>query len=309
MKTHHTLAPTAYLKTVAKRRQRHVQHVMYGTTACLLFIITALTTTSYGHAFMSSIAFAEETDTELAYDEEAYYDAYNIITENGCNVLGLTVYGDIGTYDGGYAFTSSNHIRSMLDYVQDTAIKAVLVEVDSSGGSPVAGDEIMQLLAEQPVPVVASIRELGASAGYMSILSADRIFMHKYGTVGSIGIIYPHYDYTEKNKQDGIKYEPIQSAPMKDAGSPDRPMTEAERAAIQAEIDYLFDGFVDSVAMYRNLSRVAVLESATGATFMAPEALKRGLIDEVGGIQEVRKYLSEEIGEPAVVCWDYELGY
>ncbi len=310
MKTNIKLAPEGYLSAVRKRRNKQVRRVLYGTSGLLLLIITFVSSTNYGQTLLSSIALAQETDEEYyeeEYYDEGYYEDYDVMTEGGCNVLGLSLYGDIYTTGTG---ASTNAISSYLEtYGQHENLKAIVVDVDSGGGSPVAGDEILQLLEDQTVPVVAQIRELGASAAYMAILSADHIIAHPYSSVGSIGVIQIFYDYTKFNKKEGIEYIPIQSGPGKDAGTGERSLTREEIAQFQEEVDYLYDGFIDQVAFWRDLSRDAVLQAADGRTFMAPKALELGLIDEMGGSREVRAHLASQIGEEPVICWVNNEGY
>jgi signal peptide peptidase SppA len=243
-----------------------------------------------------------EDDINSEDDEwGSYGEPYDVIAENGCNVLGLSIYGEIGT---DYGYTSANYFRDALELNRgDERIKAIIVDVDSEGGSPTAGDEIRILLEEQKVPVIAQVRELAASAAYMAILSADKIYAHRYGSVGSIGVIISHYDYTQYNAKEGIKYSPIMTGSFKDLGSPDRELTAEERAILQDQIDYIYEDFVKDVAASRNISYEKVKQIANGTTYMAHEAKALGLIDEVGGRKEVMEYLKKTINEEPVICW------
>ncbi len=292
MKLNFNPAPNIYLSALNERRAKNTRRLKFITSIVTLFTIITL----YGNDVVNAtIALAQETE----YEED-----YDYIAEEGCNVLGISLYGEIGTYLDGYTITSSNSIRSILeDYASHENIKAILVDVDSGGGSVVAGDEILNLLEEQEIPVVAHVRNMGASAAYLAILSADRIFVHPYGSVGSIGVISPLYDYSEHNQKEGIKYTPILSSPSKDAGSQDRPLTEEERKMFQADVDFIYDGFVNSVAKYRNLTKDQVLKLADGNTYLGSVALEAGLIDEVGGLGEVSAYIANKIDETVSICW------
>lgn len=339
MKKQQNFAPSEYIKAVKKGRKQLLRRSLLGVSGMAMLLIGIMSTTGYAEYFITQSAAAksyeaareavlpsfksyrlepvpdpreqlngdllEEVDDAAAEEttEDAYYEPYTEYSfgEYGCNVLGLTVSGDIGT---DYGYTSSNYIRDTLDYYKgDETIKAILVEVDSGGGSPVAGDEIKTMLEEQTVPVIAQVRELAASAAYLAILPADRIFAHRYGSIGSIGVIIPYYDYTEYNEKEGIKYDPIKTGEYKDIANGERPLTKEERQILQDEIDYVYEGFIGDVAKYRGLTVDKVRALADGKTWLAAAAMEEGLIDEVGGRPEVTAHLRETIGEEPVVCW------
>lgn len=340
MKKQQSFVPSAYIKAVKKGRKQLFRKSLIGVSGMAMLFIGIMSTSGYADYFVAQSAAAkgyeaareavlpsfksyrlepvpdpreqlngdivesvDETPAEEAPTEDSYYEAYTDYSfgDYGCNVLGLTVSGDIGT---DYGYTSANYIRDTLDYYKgDESIKAILVEVDSGGGSPVAGDEIKTMLEEQTVPVIAQVRELAASAAYLSILSADRIFAHRYGSIGSIGVIIPYYDYTEYNHKEGIKYDPIKTGEYKDIANGERPLTKEERQILQEEIDFVYEGFIADVAKYRGMSVEKVRELADGKTWLAAKAMEEGLIDEVGGRPEVTAHLRETIGEEPVVCW------
>ena len=242
----------------------------------------------------------EETAQEDEEYVEGYYE-YPDFEGLGCNVLGISISGELGTKTGD---STSDYIRDTLDaYRGNESVKAILVEVDSGGGSPVAGDQIKTLLDEQTVPVIAQIREIGASAAYLAILSADRIFAHRYADVGSIGVIISFYDYSGQNDKEGIKYDPIKTGLFKDTANGNNPLTAEERILLQEEINYIYEGFIGDVASYRGLSINEVRTLADGKTWLAYKAVELGLIDEVGGRPEVTSYIEKTIGEEPVVCW------
>lgn len=290
MKLNFNPAPEGYLSALREHRSKNSRRLKF----CVALVTVFSIITIYGgKAVDTTLVLAQESEND---------DYYDYIAEEGCNVLGLTLYGGIGTYDD---YTSSNDIRTALEeYASHENIEAILVEVDSGGGSAVAGDEILHLLDEQIIPVVAHIRNMGASAAYMAILSADRIFTHPYGSVGSIGVMNTFFDYSEYNEKEGIKYVPVLSSPSKDSGTQDRTMTEQERQMYQSEVDYIYDGFVNSVAKYRNLTKEQVLKLADGNTYLGAAAKAAGLVDEVGGFKEVRNYIENLIDEPVKVCWE-----
>lgn len=333
MKQQSHFSPTRYLKVTTRQRRVLFARTALGSTTLVAVLMFAASLTGYGDYIQAGTVAAKGydvareavlpsyrsyqlkplpgpqqelngsviEDTEQAVDESDYYSESGF-GDNGCNVLGITISGDLGTKVGD---STSDYIRDTLDaYRGDVSVKAILVEVDSGGGSPVAGDEIKTLLEEQTVPVIAQIRELGASAAYLAILSADHIFAHRYADVGSIGVIIPYYDYSGQNEKDGIKYDPIKTGVYKDTASGNRPLSPEERQLLQDDINYIYEGFVNDVAKYRGLSVEQVKTLADGKVWLAHTAVELGLIDEVGGRPEVTKYLKNLIKEEPVVCWN-----
>jgi signal peptide peptidase SppA len=323
--------PKTYLKQQVKSRRRQFKNMLFVTLSVSMVTAGAVSLTTYAaptrtqatpvsvvekdnyevvvrpqeapntsDRFDESLIEDSEETSDDSWEEDEYYEEYDYIGDNNCNVLGITLTGDIGT---DYGMTYSNDIRDVLEeYGSDERLEAILVEVDSGGGSPVAGDEIATLLAEQTIPVVAHVREIGASAAYLAILPADYIFAHRYGSVGSIGVIIPLYDYSKFNEKEGIEYNPIVTSPFKDIGTSERPMTVEERGILQAEVDFIYEGFVNDVVKYRNLSYDRVKALANGRTYLAHVAKELGLIDAVGGRPEVLEYLTDTIGAEPVIC-------
>jgi protease-4 len=310
--------PSQYLGRLRNKRQRYLKRTFLVTFSVAIVTLSSVSFTTYAAPFLrtpqvigspshriierpAEASIQSQTMIKDFSDDEYYSaEAYDYMGENGCNVLGITIAGDLGT---DYGDTTANDIRSILEeFAGDERVEAILIEVDSSGGSPVAGDEIATLLAEQTVPVIAQIREIGASAAYMAILPADYIFAHRFGSVGSIGVIIPLYDYSKSNEQDGIAYTPILTSSGKDMGTADRPLSSEERAILQSEVDFIYQAFLTDVASYRNLTPAQLSAVANGQTFLSHIAKERGLIDAVGGRSEVMKYLQTITNAAPVVC-------
>ena len=108
---------------------------------------------------------------------------------------------------------------------------------------------------------------------------------------------------TEKNKKDGLTYIDLSSGIYKDSGSPNRPLTEAEKQIFMRDIKIAYEYFVNLVSQNRNMSVDAVKKLADGSTVMGDAALKAGLIDKIGIYSDVEKFVSEKIGAPVTVCW------
>ena len=236
-----------------------------------------------------------------------------------CNVLGIQVYGAIVTNGASAPFsdqaipidasstpnyTASNILEDTLRYAKDdAAIKGLFIDVDSGGGSPVAGEEIAKAIRRFGRPSVAVIHEVGASAGYLVASAANTVFASENSNVGSIGVTSSYLSYAEKDKKDGITYEQLSSGPFKDMYSPDKPLTKAERDLIMRDIKISHDIFVNLVAEYRHQPPEKIYALADGSAMMGAQALESGLIDEIGGTQEAIDHLDKTIGEPITICW------
>ncbi|MFH1173012.1 MAG: S49 family peptidase, partial [bacterium] len=185
----------------------------------------------------------------------------------------------------------------------DNDIKAIFIEVDSGGGSPLAGEEIANALKLATKPTVVMIRGMGASSAYYASTGADIIFASQNSDVGSIGVTWSYMDAAQKNQKEGLTYNQVSSGEFKDMGDPDKPLTKAERALAMRDINIMEENFIKAVAENRKLDIEKVRQMADGSSMLGQMALENGLIDKIGGINEVQDYLEETIGEKPEFCW------
>jgi protease-4 len=186
----------------------------------------------------------------------------------------------------------------------DSAIKAVVVSVNSPGGSVVASDEIYHALLEFEKPVVVWMGEMAASGGYYISCGGDHVFAHPGTLTGSIGVISQFFNAEELMDKVGVDVVVIISGPSKDIGSPFREMTEDEQAIWEGIIDEVYDGFVEIVAQARGLPLEDVRELADGRVYTGRQALELGLVDEVGLLGDAIAKAAELggiEGEPQVI--------
>ena len=234
--------------------------------------------------------------------------------ENSCNVLGIELRGDIHTYVpldydgdvlGGWEDTTiSEEVIYFLNQAQNSKnIKAVLIEVDSYGGSPAAAEEISNTIASMEKPVISFIREAGLSAGYFSIVPSDYIFALRTSDVGGIGTTASYIDNVRKNQIEGLSYIQLSTGKFKDTGSPDKPLTQEERDLVMRDLQILHDIFVETVATHRNMTIEQVRLIADGSSVLGDRAKELGLIDEIGDYATAQQYISDLIGEDVSVCW------
>jgi protease-4 len=181
----------------------------------------------------------------------------------------------------------------------------VLVEINSPGGTPVAAERIATRLHDSSLPVVTLIGDVAASGGYLVAAAGDHVIASPMSDVGSIGVNMSYVEQSKQNEEEGLTYVQLTSAEFKDAGTPNRAITDAERERFQADLDLVHQEFVKLVATYRDLDENVVTELADGSSMPGIRALENNLIDSLGGLTEARSVLSTLTGktvENTVIC-------
>lgn len=260
----------------------------------------------------------EDLAIDVSDEIIAYLDENNLNGDQSqdytCNVAGIELHGNVVTYISPDHYDSEGNLifdESASDLItgrirtleEDDSIKAILLEVDSYGGSGVAGEEIAAALKNTKKPTVALIRDAGASAAYWAASGADKIYASKNSDVGSIGVTYSYLDNIGKNRKDGLTYNQLSSGKFKDTGDPDKPLTLEEKNLIMRDVKIMHQNFIKAVSENRNIGIEKVANLADGSTMLGEAALRNGLIDQIGGMPEVKEYLKEQIGEDVVFCW------
>ncbi|MGK7867002.1 signal peptide peptidase SppA [Falsiroseomonas sp. E2-1-a20] len=183
---------------------------------------------------------------------------------------------------------------------RDSTVRAVLVAIDSPGGSVAGGEALHNALARMVAvkPVVAVMSGTAASAGYMVALPAQRIFARNSTVTGSIGVILQSFDASELLEWLGVTPETIASGRFKDQPSPFRALSEDGRAELARVVQDLHEQFIAMVAAGRRMPPEQVRALADGRVFTGREALALGLVDAIGGEAEARAWLAETHGVP-----------
>ena len=173
---------------------------------------------------------------------------------------------------------------------KDREVKAVLLKIDSPGGTATASDilyrEITAFKERTGVTVVAVMMDVAASGGYYAALGADHIMAHPTTITGSVGVIFVHPKVSGLMEKIGVDVQVSKSGENKDMGSPFRRTTEAERQILQGLIDALGDRFVDLVAERRKPGAKKLSRIRSARIFLAPEALDVGLVDSIGYLED-----------------------
>ena len=188
-------------------------------------------------------------------------------------------------YDG--TTSSPEGLKEQLDVAANNShIKAVVLRVNSGGGTATAGEEMTEYIRDfkesTGKPVVVSSAATNASAAYEISSQADYIYVGKTTAIGAIGTAMQFMDYSGLMEMLGITTEDITSSESKDSTYGTRALTDEERAYYQAQIDQINQTFIDNVAQGRNMSVDEVRTLATGLTFTGLDAVENGLADEVG---------------------------
>lgn len=246
------------------------------------------------------------------------WSGYNQSMETGvsdgvCNIAIIPIVGDITPYAGAYqegngdvvppSTNQDDTLSAIRAAENDPNIRGILARIDSSGGSPVAGETISNGLKRSALPVAALIREVGVSAAYYVATGAKTIIASPFSDVGGIGVTMSYLDNTEKNAKDGLRYVSLTSAQFKDYGNPDKVLTPAERNLIERDLKIYHEQFVKEVSENRGLPIEQVTKLANGASMPGALALQNKLVDVLGDQETARKWFAEklEISEKEVV--------
>lgn len=180
----------------------------------------------------------------------------------------------------------SRFSRELRRLRQDDEIKAVVLRVNSPGGSASASETILRELAlmKKVKPVVVSMGTYAASGGYWISTYGDRIFAEPTTITGSIGVFGLQFDIKRLANDLGFTFDSVKTGRFADAITITRPKTDAELAVFQRMVDWIYEEFISKVAEGRKLKRDYVQQIAEGRVWSGAEALKLGLVDELGGL-------------------------
>jgi len=180
-------------------------------------------------------------------------------------------------------------IKELHEARDDASVKAIVLRVNSPGGSAAAsqevGEEIKKLRAKGKI-VVTSMGDVAASGGYWLAACTDKIYANSTTMTGSIGVYVPYANWEELYKKVGIYQEKIKSGPHKDILSPERMMTNEERAIIQVMVDDIYNQFVAVVSEGRKMDEAEVRKLADGRIYTGNQAKQLGLVDELGNMYD-----------------------
>ncbi|MDX9893058.1 MAG: signal peptide peptidase SppA [Patescibacteria group bacterium] len=242
------------------------------------------------------------------------YQANEYIEEESCNVYGIELRGELITYIPPYNFdedgspledqtASENIVYWITDADKDDNIKAILIEIDSYGGYPVAAEEVAEALKKAKKPTVVLIRESGVSAAYWAATGADIIFASENSDIGGIGVTMSYVDNVRQNQSEGLTYNQISFGKFKDTGNPNKSLSNEEKELLARDTEIIYNNFIKTVSENRKLDIEKVKKLADGSSMLGQMALEKGLIDKIGDLAETKEYLKEIIKEEVRICW------
>ncbi|MEN8838914.1 MAG: signal peptide peptidase SppA, partial [Flavobacteriales bacterium] len=200
--------------------------------------------------------------------------------------------------------TTVKHLRKARN---NDSIKAVVLRVNSPGGSALASDVIwreIELIKKSGKKVVVSMGDLAASGGYYISCNADRIFAQENTITGSIGVFGVVPNAKEfLNDKVGITFDRAKTNEHADLMSFTKPLTEEEYNVIQKEVDRIYDDFISRVAEGRGISKAMVDSIGQGRVWSGKDALSIKLVDEIGGIEEAIAYAAQlaNVSKPRIM--------
>lgn len=207
----------------------------------------------------------------------------------------------------GTGSTAEQALRDLERIEKDRSIRAVVLRINSPGGSAAASQELhaqVQRVKRAGKKVVASFGDIAASGGYYAGVAADKIVADPATVTGSIGVIATVPNLQELYRKIGYQERTFKSGPHKDMLSPSRPLTPEEEKIIQGLVDDTYEQFVRAVARGRKLPLDRVRSLADGRIYTGAQARELGLVDELGGLRDAVKLAAKLAGikgEPQVV--------
>lgn len=185
---------------------------------------------------------------------------------------------------------SRDFVDQLKDYGKRSAVKSVVIRINSPGGGVAASQEIYEAIKkfreETKKKVVVSMGSVAASGGYYAACGADKIFANPGTVTGSIGVIAEWYNYGDLLRWAKMQDVVIKSGTFKDAGSGTRPLTDEEKVYFQSLINNMYNQFVATVASSRKMKDEDVRKLADGRVYTGQQAKADGLVDELGTYQD-----------------------
>lgn len=252
--------------------------------------------------FAGRVLSAAEVEAAVGA-EAAARDARVVATATGGSPSGVAVFPVYGAIvnrayevervsSGG--LTSAERLGAALRRADaDPAVSAIVLDIDSPGGSVGGMPELFETVASLGKPVVAQANTLAASAAYWLATAADEIVVTPSGEVGSIGVYTLHEDWSRALEAEGVTVTPIYAGARKVEGNSFAPLSDEARANIQSYVDDFHGMFVADVARGRGVSKSRVRSDfGQGRTMLAAEAKAAGLVDRIATLDETLSRLT-----------------
>lgn len=217
---------------------------------------------------------------------------YNEVNKNhfqtGKKIVVVNAEGAIVDVDSETDISGVKYGKLLDDVLKDNAVKALILRINSPGGSAMASEKLWRKLKliQAKIPVIVSMGNIAASGGYYLASAADTIFAEKNTITGSIGVFGLMFNASELTKTIGVNVEKVKTNEMSDFPSFDRDLTEKEKSRVQAGVNTVYETFIDRVKEGRSMEKGSVEEMAQGRVWTGSQAYKLGLVDIIGGLNE-----------------------
>ena len=227
----------------------------------------------------------------------------------GNHIAVLDIMGTISENDG-YTYDQQYLLDSIDTMMEDDSNKALLLHIDTPGGTVYETDElylkIMEYKAYTNRPVYAAVENYAASGGYYVACAADAIYANRNATTGSIGVIMGDFlDLSELLDNIGVGVSYVATGPNKAMGNSYEPLTDEQRAIYQEICDESFEQFVGIIAEGRNMNEAEVRVLADGRVYTAKQAAANGLIDGIESFQTTLERLTADLGYDTIEVAHY----
>jgi protease-4 len=206
-------------------------------------------------------------------------------------VQGIMLTGSIPT---GFGVATSEEItQSLKEANEDESVKAIVLRINSPGGSPAAAEEIVSAMKKIDKPIVISMGDVAASAAYYISAPADRIIANPDTMTGSIGVIWEFQNRSKFYDEEGTSFYIAKSGELKDMGGDWKGLSDEEKQYADQVILEAYSRFVQEVAQDRNLSLSKVKDMADGRIYTGAKAMELGLVDGLGSFDDAIEIAAE----------------
>ncbi|HEY9669920.1 MAG TPA: signal peptide peptidase SppA [Waterburya sp.] len=197
---------------------------------------------------------------------------------------------------GGQQVGGDSLAKQIRQLRQDEDIKAVIVRINSPGGSVTGSEKIQRevLLTRKEKPVIVSMGDYAASGGYWIATGADHIFAEANTITGSIGVFGLRFNVQKLGNDNGISWDVVKTTRYADSETISRPKTPQELAIAQKSVNQIYDQFLNRVSQARKLPKPKVAQIAQGRVWSGKDAKQLGLVDKIGGIDQAIEYAAKQ---------------
>lgn len=250
------------------------------------------------YGLIDSLGFYNDLvgDIENLTSLTEYIDYYNeeIFPVHNNKIAVLVLEGNIGNTGTDDNINANWVIENLKEIIADSTIKALVLRINSPGGSAQESETIFRALQKLKIPFYVSMGQVAASGGYYIAMGSERIFAQNTTITGSIGVYGMMVNMAKLNDKIGVSYQKVATHQLSTFPALDRSFTDLERDRLQLGVDSVYELFLNRVAIGRKLSRDSIFELAQGRVWCGLDAKKVGLIDEIGDLHQTIEYVKNQ---------------